>query len=404
MARLLDLSIFKRNRSFSLIYFGQFISFIGTMITMVVLPYQVYQSTHSTMLVGLLSFVQLLPLLFTALLGGVLADRYPRRRLLLLSECLLAVGCGLLVWNACQSTPSMPIVFVVASLMSAITGLHRPAFDGAIQQLVQGEDYKTVGALHTFEYSFCMIIGPSMAGFIVAKFGIAFTYGMDLLTYVGSIIALILLRELPPSAVQATSTVFEALREGVQFAWKRQVLLGSYGVDFIAMVFAVPNALFPAIALSIGGVKTLGLMFAAPAVGALLISIWSGWTASIKQEGKAIAISALCWGATMIGFGFSHSLAWALFFLALSGAFDACSGIFRVSLWNNNIPQDFRGRLAGIEMLSYLSGPKLGDTRAGIMAATLGIAPAIVIGGVLCMFGVGYCCYRMPEFWRYRTK
>lgn len=404
MARLIDLSIFKRNRAFSLIYFGQFISFIGTMITMVVLPYQVYQSTHSTMMVGMLSFVQLLPLLFTALLGGVLADRYPRRRLLLVSEGLLALGCGLLVWNAWQPVPSMPAVFVVASIMSAITGLHRPAFDGAIQQLVQGEDYKTVGALHTFEYSFCMIIGPSMAGFIVAKFGVAFTYGIDLLTYLGSITALVLLRELPIPTSQAANSVLEALQEGIQFAWKRQVLLGSYGVDFIAMVFAVPNALFPAIALSIGGVQTLGLLFAAPAVGALLISVWSGWTGSIKREGQAIAISALCWGAAMIGLGLSHSLAWALFFLALSGAFDACSGIFRVSLWNNTIPHDFRGRLAGIEMLSYLSGPKLGDTRAGIMAATLGIAPAIVIGGVFCMLGVGYCCYRMPEFWRYRAQ
>lgn len=243
-----------------------------------------------------------------------------------------------------------------------------------------------------------------MAGFIVAKFGVAFTYGIDLLTYLGSIIALVLLRELSIPTSQAANSVLEALQEGIQFAWKRQVLLGSYSVDFIAMVFAVPNALFPAIALSIGGVQTLGLLFAAPAVGALLISVWSGWTGLIKREGQAIAISALCWGAAMIGLGLSHSLAWALFFLALSGAFDACSGIFRVSLWNNTIPHDFRGRLAGIEMLSYLSGPKLGDTRAGIMAATLGIAPAIVIGGVFCMLGVGYCCYRMPEFWRYRAQ
>jgi MFS family permease len=169
------------------------------------------------------------------------------------------------------------------------------------------------------------------------------------------------------------------------------------------MVFAMPNALFPAMALHFSDVKALGLLYAAPAVGSLVISIWSGWTAAIKHEGQAIAISAASWGAAIMGFGLSHSLPLALLFLAIAGAADATSGIFRMSLWNNTIPPDFRGRLAGIEMLSYLSGPKLGDMRAGLMAKVVGIESAIVSGGFLCMLGVGFCCYHLRELWHYRV-
>ena len=402
VSRFLDLSILKRNRSFALLYSGQFISFIGTMITMVALPFQIYEATRSTVMVGLLSLVQLLPLLFTALLGGVLADRHARRGLLLISECLLALGCITLTLNALTETHNLIVIFVTASLMSAITGLHRPAFEGAIQQLVHNEDYKTVGALRAFEFSFCMIVGPSVTGLIVANFGVAITYGLDFITFLLSIIFLICLGPLPRPSQQRSEPIIHSLKEGIQFAYNRQVLLGSYCVDFIAMVFAMPNALFPAIALSIGGVKTLGLLYAAPAVGSLLISLYSGWTSVIKYEGRAIAISAICWGIAIIGFGLSHSLVLALFFLALAGAFDACSGIFRSSLWNHVIPHDFRGRLAGIEMLSYLSGPKLGDTRAGFMAATYGIVPAIISGGLFCVIGVCFFCHRMKEFWQYK--
>lgn len=170
------------------------------------------------------------------------------------------------------------------------------------------------------------------------------------------------------------------------------------------MMFAMPNALLPAIAQSYGGVKTLGLLYSAPALGALVISFVSGWTSKITHDGRAIALAAGCWGAAIIGFGFSNSLGFAIFFLALSGAFDAISGIFRSTLWNNTIPAEYRGRLAGIEMISYLSGPKLGDTRAGLVAAGMGITTALVSGGILCIFGVALCCFSLPKFWNYRSR
>ncbi|KTD04911.1 MFS transporter [Legionella feeleii] len=403
MNLFIDISLLKKNRNYALLYVGQFVSFIGTMITTITLPYQIYQLTRSSLMVGLLSLVQLIPLLITALLGGVFADKYNRRSLVIISEACLVIGCALLALNAYIAQPSLTGIFVISSLMSAITGLHRPALESMSQQLVLPGDYKALGVLVSFKYSFCMIVGPAIAGFIIAHLGVVVTYCIDLLTFAISITSLFLMQN-PPKPIAANSTsALAAIKEGVQFAWKRQELLGSYCVDFIAMVFAMPNALFPAIAQSLGGAQTLGLLYAAPAVGSLSISFVSGWTAKVKQDGKAIAIAAAFWGLTMVGFGLSTSLFWAFVFLALSGAFDAISGIFRSILWNHSIPHDYRGRLAGIEMISYLSGPRLGDTRAGVIASAAGITTAIVSGGFLCVAGVTLCCLCMPKFWRYQS-
>lgn len=404
MKHLIDITLLKNNRDFALLYTGQFVSFIGAMITSVVLPYQIYSISKSTLMVGLLSLAQLLPLLITALLGGVLADRYNRRKLVMISESLLMLGCIALIINAYQSNPSIAIIFVVASIMSAITGLHRPAFDSMTQQLVSPENYKALGALSGFKFGFCMIVGPAIAGILIAAYGIFLTYIVDCLTFIISLITLCLIKHRQKPHLIEHPSIMSSLNQGIQFALKRQELMGSYCVDFFAMIFAMPTALFPAMAVAFGGVKTLGLLYAAPAVGSLFISLFSGWTANVKRDGKAIAIAAALWGISMIGFGLSSALGPALIFLALAGAFDAVSGIFRSTLWNHTIPHDFRGRLAGIEMLSYLSGPKLGDTRAGVIASYVGITTAIVSGGILCVVGVAACCLLMPKFWKYRSE
>ncbi len=404
MSQLLDLSLLKKNPNYRLLYLGQFISFTGTMISNVALPYQVYQMTKSTVMVGLLSLVQLLPLLITALIGGVFADRYDRRLLLIISELLLACGCSLLAFNSYHNASSLVLIFLISAAMSAITGLHRPAYDSITQQIVNARDYKSVGALSAFKFSFCMIIAPALAGLIIAHFGIVITYLVDLVTFFLSLIALINMRHIPKPVEQEHPSILSSLKQGISFAFNRQELIGSYMVDFIAMMFAMPNALFPAVAQAFGGAKTLGLLYSAPAVGSLVISCFSGWTSKITHDGKAIAIAAALWGAAIIGFGLSSSLWLILLFLAFSGAFDAISGIFRVTLWNNTIPTEFRGRLAGIEMISYLCGPKLGDTRAGLVAASFGISTALISGGVLCIFGVAVCCYAFPKFWHYQSK
>jgi len=212
------------------------------------------------------------------------------------------------------------------------------------------------------------------------------------------------MRHIPPPTRSGIEKTFESVKIGFNYAISKQPLMGSYLVDFAAMIFGMPMALFPAIAENFGGANTLGFLYSAPAVGALIISIVSGWAHRIKRHGVAIAVSASLWGIAIILFGLSHKLWLALFFLVCAGAADAVSGIFRSVLWNETIPNNLRGRLAGIEMISYLSGPKLGDTEAGLVAAAFGITFSVVSGGVLCIIGVGACCIFLPKFWRYCSE
>lgn len=401
---IVNLSIFRRNRNFTFLYIGQFVSFLGTMITGVALPYQIYTETHSTLMVGLLSLAQLLPLLVTALIGGVFADRYHKRMLLLIAEGILAIGSLLLAYNASLASPSIITLFIVAALMSAFNGLHRPALESIVQQIVSKKDYASIGSLASIKGSICMIGGPALGGLIIAHFGIVATYGVDVVSFLISLTALVLMKNIPKPDRKRDDSTWIALKQGFQYAYSRQELLGTYFVDFTAMIFGMPTALFPAIAVSFGGAKVLGLLYSMPAVGALVISFFSGWTTRVKHHGRAVAISAIFWGVAIILFGLSNHFGLALFFLALAGAFDAISGIFRSIMWNETIPNEYRGRLAGIEMISYLSGPKLGDTEAGLVAAAFGITASIVSGGVLCVLGVGVCCYLLPKFWHYHAE
>lgn len=402
---LINLSLFKRNRNFTLLFIGQFVSLFGTMITAVALPYQIYMETRSTFMVGLLSLVQLLPLLVTALIGGVFADRYHRRQLLLIAETILAIGGFLLAANAYLTTPHLSVLFIVSACMSAFNGLHRPALDSMVQQIVPREDFPTVASLAMFKGSVCMIAGPAIGGLLIATFGVMVTYLIDCITFLISLTALLLMTHIPkPPSTQDASTL-AALKAGIKYAFSRQELLGSYLVDFLAMIFGMPTALFPAIALSFGGsAKTLGMLYTAPAIGAFLISISSGWTQNVTRHGAAIAASAFFWGLAIILFGLSTNLWIALIFLVFSGVFDGLSGIFRSIMWNQTIPNHLRGRMSGIEMISYLSGPKLGDTEAGLVAAVFGVTFAIVSGGALCMISVIGCCIFLPKFWRYRSS
>ncbi len=403
MSYLINLSVLRRNRNFRFLFTGQFISLFGSMITYVALPYQIYHLTNSTLMVGLLSLFQLLPLMVTALIGGALADRHHRRTLLLISEGLLAIGCLLLALNAYQPQPSIPVLFIVAFFMSGITGLHRPALDSINQQIVDKKDFAMVGALATFNYSVGMIAGPAVGGIIIGHFGIGITYLVDFATFLISWIAILCITDIPKPAAPPVESALTSVKQGFFYAISRQELLGSYVVDFCAMVFGMPMALFPAIAEHSGGVQTLGMLYSAPAVGALLISCFSGFVEKIKRHGAAIAIAAAFWGVAIIGFGFAKNLWLGLFFLMLAGLFDAASGMFRQLLWNETIPNNFRGRLSGIEMISYLSGPKLGDTEAGLVAAAFGITASVVSGGILCVITVGLCCVWLPGFWRYRS-
>jgi MFS family permease len=391
-----------RHRDYRLLYAAQAVSFFGTMITYVALPYQMYRVTGSTLAVGLLGLAELVPLLATAFVGGALADALDRRRMALVTDLALAGGSAALVLVALSRASAWPL-FVVAAWMSAVSGLQRPSMESLVPRLIDKEDMPAAAALAGVRGGIGMIGGPAVGGVLIASVGLASTYLVDVLSYVISLVCLWQIGAVPPPEGAQRPSV-EAVREGLRYARSRQDLLGTYIVDFVAMVFGMPLALFPAMSDRLGGASVLGLMYAAPAVGGFFASLTSGWMAHVHRHGLAIMIAASAWGAAIIGFGFCHTLWPALLLLVLAGAADAVSGLFRMTMWNQTIPDALRGRLASIEMVSYMSGPLLGHVEAGVVAAAFGVRASIVSGGVLCVIGVLLCGLALPGFVRHDSR
>jgi MFS family permease len=392
-----------RHRDYRWLFAAQFVSYMGSMVTYVALPYQVYRLTGSSFLVGLLGVAELVPLLATAFIGGALADWKDRRRIVLATDVGLAASCGFLIVNALLPRPHVWPLFLVAGLMSALSGLQRPSLEAITPRLVDRDELPAAAALGTLRGSVGMIIGPAVGGVLIASVGLAWTYIVDFLTYAFSFLAVGVIRHLPPPE-GAESPSFERLREGFRYARSRQELIGTYVVDFVAMVFGMPLALFPAISDRLGGPRVLGLLYTAPAVGALVATLTSRWTPRVHRHGLAVMLAATVWGIGIVIFGLSHTLWPALFGLAVAGGADCVSGIFRGTMWNQTIPDSLRGRLASIEMVSYMSGPLLGHAEAGAVAALFGVRASVISGGVLCIVGVLVCGALLPRFVRYDAR
>jgi len=245
--------------------------------------------------------------------------------------------------------------------------------------------------------------GPALAGVLVATAGFSATYGLDALSFLISLAALWRMRT-PPPAPDAEPPSWRGIVEGVRFARSKPELVGTYLIDINAMFFAMPEALFPAYAERHGGAAIAGLLYAAPAAGALALSLASGWTRHVVRHGRAVVLAAAGWGAAIVVFGVAGPLWLGLAALAVAGASDAVSAIFRATIWNETVPDRMRGRLAGMEMLSYTSGPTLGNVEAGFAAALIGLRGSIVAGGVLCVAGSVALAAALPGLWRYESE
>ncbi len=298
----IDLTPLRRRRDYRLLFAGQALSFFGAMLTYVAIPYQVYHLTGSSLAVGLLSLAALVPLLFTAFIGGALADAVDRRRMLQFAEGALGLATAILFFNSLLDEPKVWVLFVVTPLLAAIDGFQRPALDSMVPRLVSRDELTAAAALDSMRGEFGMIAGPAIGGILIATIGLPATYGIDIATYGASVVALALMRAVPPPPDAAPPSL-GSIVEGMKYAWSRQELLGSYGVDMVAMFFGMPIALFPAIATQYGGAEVLGLLYAAPAVGALIASLTSGWASRVHRHGLAIMWAAASWGLAIAVFG-----------------------------------------------------------------------------------------------------
>ncbi len=396
----IDLGPLRGSRDFRLVFTASGVSAFGSFITYVTVPFQVARQTGSPIAVGALGVAELVPLLFMAFIGGALADYLDRRRLVIIGEVAFTVLTGALLVNSLGSRPQLWVLYVVAGLTAAIDGIQRPALDGLIPRLVPPEQMAAASALLALRWQIGSLTGPALAGVLIAGSGLRGAYTVDLVTFAVSLTCLAFMRAAPPP-VAAQRPSLRSVVTGLRYAGSRSELLGTYLVDINAMFFGMPQALFPFIADRLGGPAVLGLIYAAPSAGAMLATLTSGWTGRVHRHGLAVLLAAGGWGLAIVGFGLARTLWLALAMLALAGFADMISGIFRSTVWNQTIPDHLRGRLAGIEMLSYSTGQLLGNLESGLAARLLGLTGSVVSGGLLCFAGTVLCGAFLPAFRRY---
>ena len=345
---------------------------------------------------------ELAPLLVMAFLGGALADTRDRKRMVQLTELATAGASAVLLGNALLPHPQLWVLFVIAGVMAALDGLQRPSLEAMTPRLVDRDELPAASALSSFRHGVGSVVGPPIGGVLIATVGLASTYAVDVVSFSVSLAALAAMRASPPPPEAAPVSIRSVL-EGVEFAAARPELVGTYVVDIIAMFFGMPMALFPAIADHLGGAGVLGLLYAAPSAGALVAAGTSGWVDRVRRHGLAVIFAAAGWGLAITVFGFVTSLPLALAMLAVAGAADMVSGIYRQTIWNQTVPDHLRGRLAGIEMLSYSTGPLLGNVESGLVAALFSVQASVVSGGIACVVGVSAAAFALPGFRRYRA-
>ena len=396
----LDLTPLRTSRDFRLVFAGAGVSGFGSFITYVTLPYQVAHLTHSTLAVGLLGLFELVPLLLMAFVGGALADYIDRRKLVIGGEVAFTVLTGALMANAMLPRPHLWVVYAIAALSTAIDGVQRPAMEAMNPRLVEPHQIPAASALRSLRFNVTMLAGPALGGVLIATVALPWVYAVDLATFAFSLVCLALVRAVPPPPA-ADRPGLRSVATGLRYARSRPELLGTYLIDMNAMFFGMPMALYPFIADRFGGPGVLGLLYAAPSAGALLATLTSGWSKHVYRHGLMVVLAAAAWGAAIVGFGLSGHLWVALGFLAAAGYADMISGLFRSIIWDQTIPDHLRGRLAGIEMVSYSTGPLLGNLRAGLTARWLGIGGSVVAGGLLCIAGTVALAAALPRFVRY---
>lgn len=383
---------------FRRIYIGQGISLLGSQLTIVAVPYQVYVETGSSAAVGLVSLCQLVPLLIGSLVGGVVADSMDRRKLMLVSQIALAATSVALALNAAMDDPVLWPIVVFSSLAAGLSGLERPARAASIPAIVGLELFPAAHALWQILFQIGALLGPAAAGLLLAGAGLQIVYWVDALTFIVAFFFVIPLRSLKASgAIEKPSA--GAMAEGLRFAVSKPELRGVFLSDLAAMVFGMPRALFPALGTTVfGGPAAVGLLYAAPGAGALVGAIFTGAVGRVTQPGRATIWCIAVWGAAMAAFGTTSLLPLALLFLAIAGAADVFSAVFRNTILQLSIPDSMRGRMSSVQLAVVTGGPRLGDFEAGAVAAVAGPRFSVISGGVGCMLAIGLLALTIPAF------
>jgi MFS family permease len=409
-----DVTPLRASRDFRLLWLGELVSETGSQVALVAVYVQVFALTDSAAAVGLVGLVQLVPLVLATLFGGPLIDTHDRRRLLLLGHLGQVLATSVLLVGAVAGEPPLALVYVGAGLVAGFGGFALSVRSSMTPNLVNPGQLPSALSLNQAMFSTCLIVGPALGGVVIDELGLEWAYAIDLVSFGAAIVACLAMRsQVPVPAAEekelaggALAVGWARITEGFRFLRGRRVLQSTFYVDLVAMIFGMPRALFPVLAVTQfdAGPKVVGALFSAIAVGALVGALTTGWVAHVRRQGLAVLWAVGVFGFAIVGFGLSGSaLALALVFLGVAGAADVVSAVFRGTILQQSVPDSLRGRMSAVHILVVTGGPRLGDVEAGLVAAAFTPVVSVVTGGLACIAGVVLLAVAVPEFARYRA-
>ncbi|WP_084223949.1 MFS transporter [Kitasatospora cheerisanensis] len=398
-----DLTPLRDSPDYRRLWFGQSVSAIGQQMTAVAVSVQVYDLTGSTFATGLVGLCSLFPLIVFGLYGGAIADRVDRRRLGLIGSGGLAAVSALLAVQALLHLDVVVLLYAAVALQGGFFAVSSPARSSMIPRLVPREQLTSANALNTIGMNLGQTVGPMLGGIAIAAYGAQAAYLVDTVAFTATLYAM---WRLPAMRPQTVSGKRATVLDGLRFLRDQPNLRTSFLADLAAMIFGLPRALFPAIAVAFygGGPGTVGLLVAAPAIGALAGGLFSGWIGRIHRHGVAVLASVAAWGLAIAAFGLVHNLPLGLLLLAAAGCADTVSMIFRNTMMQVAAPDEMRGRLQGIFIVVVAGGPRLGDFESGTVATLTTPTLSILTGGLACIAAVLLLAARRPAFLRYDAR
>jgi MFS family permease len=400
-----DLTPFRESRDLRLVVIGDFISGMGAQATLVALPYQLYVLTHSALLVGLLGAVELGPLIAMALLGGAIADRMDRRKLLALDQIGVFLAAGGLAAAAFIGDPSVVTLYVLGGLLAGFAALQSVAQSAIIPNLVERERLPAALALNYGLSTLTQVLGPGLGGVLIAVLGVQAAYAIDAVGCLSVVITALAIAPQPPQGVPTHDNVLRSIAEGLRYVRGNRALMGSFAIDLAAMTFGMPRALFAVLSVSVyhAGAGGTGVLYAAVSAGATVAALLTGWIRHARRLGVIVIWAVLLWGAAVAAAGLMGSLWLAAAFLALAGAADSVSAVCRATINQSVTPDHMRGRMSSVFSLVVTGGPRLGDIESGAVAGAVGVRFAVVSGGLACLAGVAAIVLAFPALARYDT-
>jgi MFS family permease len=404
-----DVTPLRVSRDFRILWSSGLISQAGRQFTLTAVYFQVFRLTNSPAALGLLGIVELVPLTLASVAAGSVVDAVDRRKLMFVTQICYAATSGLLLASALLHLP-VGFVYLFDGMSAGVGGVAQPTTAAMTPRLVGARLLPSALALNQVMWTATMIVGPALAGVVIASVGLPWAYAIDTITYGATIGAAVLMRPMPPEGDAPRASGVAAIREGWAYLKGRRVLQSTFTIDLVAMIFGMPRILFPVLAVQQFHASRarapiiLGLLLSALAAGALAGAISAGWVGRIRHQGRAVIVAVAIWGAGIVAFGFSGSnLGLALMFLAVAGGADVISAVFRGAILQGSVPDVLRGRLSAIHILVVTGGPRVGDLEAGLVAGLFTPFVSVISGGLACLAGVGIISALVPQFWRYHA-